>query len=191
MQVILLERVENLGRMGEEVKVRDGYARNFLLPRKKALRASPQNRAYFEAQKQDIEARNLAQRGEAEDAAKGLEGASCTLIRQAGELGQLYGSVSARDIVIALGEGGYKVDRGQIVLNRPIKSVGMHEVKVALHPEVSVTVIVNVARTVAEAREQEKGEESPAEAFFDSPEVAKDALEADTEADDEAEDDRA
>lgn len=182
MQIILLERVPNLGQIGDEVTVRDGYARNFLLPRKMALRATDANRARFEAQRKEIEARNLERRKDAEAAAKTLEGASCTIIRQAGESGQLYGSVSARDIVAALGEAGYKVDRHQIVLNRPIKATGLQQVEVRLHPDVSVTVSVNVARSAAEATEQE------AAAFFESEEVAREALEGEDAAEDEGED---
>lgn len=172
MQVILLERIENLGHIGDEVTVRDGYARNFLLPRKKALRATEANRARFEAQRQEIEARNLERRKDAEAVAKTLEGASCTLIRQAGDMGQLYGSVAARDIAEGLGEAGFKVERSQVVLNRPIKTTGVHEVKIALHPEVTVTVSVNVARSEAEALEQEQ----EAAGFFETEELAEEAL---------------
>lgn len=183
MQVILLERIENLGFIGDEVTVRDGYARNFLLPRKKALRATEANRARFEAQRKEIEARNLERRKDAEAIAKTLEGASCTLIRQAGDMGQLYGSVTARDIAEGLDQAGFKVDRNQVVLNRPIKTTGVHQVKISLHPEVAVTVSVNVARSEAEATEQEQ----EAAGFFETEELAEEALAADDETDEQEE----
>lgn len=170
MKVILIERVDNLGHIGDEVNVRPGYARNFLLPRKKALRWSKENLARFETQRKEIEARNLERRQDAEKVAKTLTGASCTIIRQAGETGHLYGSVSARDIADGLAVSGFHVDRQQVVLNRPIKTLGVHEVKIALHPDVAVTVTVNVARSSAEAAEQE------ATSFFESEEVAREAL---------------
>ncbi|MDA5194342.1 50S ribosomal protein L9 [Govanella unica] len=161
MQIILLERVEKLGQMGDVVTVKDGFARNFLLPRKKALRATVANLKRFESQRQDIEAHNLERRSDAQAAAEKIEGASVTLIRQAGEVGQLFGSVSARDIAAALTASGFKVDYHQVVLSRPIKSVGIHGVTVQLHPEVSVAVSVNVARSEAEAVNQAAGVEAP------------------------------
>lgn len=177
MQVILLERIENLGQMGDVVTVKDGYARNFLLPRKKALRANDDNRARFEAQRKEIEARNLERRKDAEAVAKTLEGATCTIIRQAGEAGQLYGSVSVRDIAMAFSEAGYKIDRHQVVLNKPIKTIGIHTLKLSLHAEVQIEVTVNVARSLAEAEAQiTKGD-----AFFESAEDAAEAFVTDEE----------
>ncbi len=157
MEVILLERVEKLGAIGDVVKVKDGFARNFLLPNKKALRANEANRKVFEANRAKIEADNANRRGEAEKDAKSYDGASVTLIRQASNTGQLYGSVAVRDLVEALVEGGHKVGKSQVVLDKPIKAIGVHEVKVALHPEVSVTVKVNVARSPEEAEMQAQG----------------------------------
>ena len=157
MQVILLERVAKLGQMGDEVSVKDGYARNFLLPRGKALRANEANRARFEAQKAELEARNLETRREAEDMAGRLDGASYVVIRSASEGGALYGSVAPRDIAEAATENGVAVDRHQVVLERPIKTLGLHGVSVVLHPEVSVTITVNVARSAEEAALQASG----------------------------------
>lgn len=154
MQVILLERVEKLGQMGDEVKVKAGYARNYLLPRGKALRATTENKAHFESQKAQLEAQNLEQRGEAEAVAAKMDGASVVLVRQAGESGQLYGSVNARDIAERLDEAGFTVGRDQVRLDKPIKTIGLHEVAVSLHPEVSVNVVANVARSAAEAEIQ-------------------------------------
>jgi len=154
MQVILLERVENLGQMGEVVKVKDGYARNFLLPRKKALRATDANKAVFEKQRAQLEVQNLAKKGEAEKVAVKMQGVSVALLRQAGDSGQLYGSVSARDIAEAVTAAGFTVNRSQVVLTAPIKMVGVYGVKVVLHAEVSVEVKVNVARSEAEAEAQ-------------------------------------
>jgi len=159
MQVILLERVAKLGQIGEEVRVRDGFARNFLLPQGKALRATETNRAKFEGMKAELEARNLQKKGEAESVAKKLDGQSVIIVRQAGEGGQLYGSVSTRDIANALGENGFKVDRNQIVLNIPIKSIGLHKMPVELHGEVEVEITVNVARNADEAARQARGED--------------------------------
>ncbi|MGE0045724.1 MAG: 50S ribosomal protein L9 [Hyphomonadaceae bacterium] len=158
MQVILLERVENLGAIGDEVKVRDGFARNFLLPQKKALRATDENRKVFEGRRAEIEARNAEARAAAEKATGKLDGKTYVLIRQAGEGGQLYGSVAARDIAEAINAEGGKVERGAIVLDKPIKSIGMHQVRVKLHAEVSVGVTINVARSADEAERQAKGE---------------------------------
>jgi large subunit ribosomal protein L9 len=157
MEIILLERVEKLGAIGDVVKVKDGFARNYLLPRKKALRANDTNRKLFEANRARIEEDNASRRSEAEQASKGVDGKSVQLIRQASNTGQLYGSVSARDIVDALEGVGATVTKSQVVLDRPIKAIGVHEVKVALHPEVSVTVKVNVARSPEEADLQAQG----------------------------------
>ena len=157
MDVILLERVEKLGGIGDVVKVKNGFARNYLLPRKKALRANDANRKLFEAQRTQIEADNASRRTDAEAASKGIDGKTVQLIRQASNTGQLYGSVSARDIVEALGADGAKVTKSHVILDRPIKAIGVHEVKVALHPEVSVTVKVNVARSPEEADLQAQG----------------------------------
>lgn len=157
MEVILLERVEKLGAIGDVVKVKDGFARNYLLPRKKALRANEANRKVFEANRARIEEENAHRRSDAEKSAKGVDGKTVQLIRQASNTGQLYGSVSARDVVEALEGVGAKVSKSQVVLDRPIKSIGMHDVKVALHPEVAVTVKVNVARSPEEADLQAQG----------------------------------
>jgi large subunit ribosomal protein L9 len=158
MEVILLERVENLGQMGDVVKVRPGYARNFLLPRKKALRANDANREIFAAQRADLEARNLERREEAAAVAVRLDGQTFVVIRQASELGLLYGSVSTRDIADAAGEAGFRIERSQVRLDRPLKSLGIASVRIALHPEVSATVSVNVARSAEEAERQARGE---------------------------------
>src|SRR6266478_7833360 len=157
VDVILLERVEKLGQMGQVVKVRPGYARNYLLPQRKALRATKDNLAYFEKQRGQLEAQNLSRRSEAEQVAKKIEGVSVVVIRQAGESGQLYGSVTARDIADAVTEAGFTVEKRQVVLDRPIKNLGLHQVRVALHPEVSVTVTANVAQSAEEAQMQAKG----------------------------------
>ena len=157
MEVILLERVEKLGAIGDVVKVKNGFARNYLLPRKKALRANDANRKLFEAQRAQIEADNASRRADAEKASKGVDGKTVQLIRQASNVGHLYGSVSARDIAEALEGVGAHVAKSQVVLDRPIKAIGMHEVKIALHPEVSVTVKVNVARSPEEADLQAQG----------------------------------
>src|SRR6478752_2236924 len=157
MEVILLERVEKLGAIGDVVKVKDGFARNFLLPNKKALRANESNRKLFETNRARIEEENADKRAEAEKAAKGVDGKTVQLIRQASNVGHLYGSVSARDIVEALEGVGAKVTKSQVVLDRPIKAIGVHKIKIALHPEVSVTVKVNVARSPEEADLQAQG----------------------------------
>lgn len=157
MEVILLERVEKLGHIGDVVKVKDGFARNFLLPRKKALRANEANRKVFEANRERIESENATRRVEAEKESKTLEGVSVTLIRQASNVGQLYGSVAVRDLVDVLTAEGHKVNKAQVVLDRPIKAIGVYEVRVALHPEVAVTVKVNVARSPEEAEMQAQG----------------------------------
>ncbi len=165
MEVILLERVEKLGAIGDVVRVKDGFARNYLLPRKKALRANENNRKLFEANRARIEEDNANRRTDAEKSSKGVEGKTVQLIRQASNTGQLYGSVSARDIVDALDSVGAKVSKSQIVLDRPIKSIGLHEVKIALHPEVQVLVKVNVARSPEEADLQAKGVDVTAQMF--------------------------
>jgi large subunit ribosomal protein L9 len=151
MEVILLERVEKLGQIGDIVNVKNGFARNYLLPNKKALRANESNKKVFEANRARIEADNATKRTDAEKASKGVEGKTVQLIRQASNVGALYGSVSARDIVEALEAEGAKVPKSQVVLDRPIKAIGVHEVKIALHPEVAVTIKVNVARSPEEA----------------------------------------
>ncbi|MEH3038864.1 MAG: 50S ribosomal protein L9 [Sphingomonas paucimobilis] len=165
MDVILLERVEKLGAIGDVVKVKDGFARNFLLPRKKALRANEANKKVFEANRERIVAENAARRTDAEAEAKTLEGVSVTLIRQSSNTGQLYGSVAVRDLVDALVADGHKVDKSQVALDRPIKAIGLHDVKIALHPEVSVTVKVNVARSPEEAEMQAQGVDVMASMF--------------------------
>jgi len=157
MDVILLERVEKLGAIGDVVKVKDGFARNFLLPRKKALRANEANRKVFEANRARIESDNAARRGEAEKDAGSFKDAQITLIRQASNTGQLYGSVAVRDLVESLNADGHKVTKSQVVLDKPIKAIGLYEVRVALHPEVSVAVKVNVARSPEEAEMQASG----------------------------------
>lgn len=158
MDVILLERVENLGQMGDVVKVRDGYARNFLLPRKKALRANDQNRQLFERQRADLEARNLERRNEAQAVAEKLQGRSFVVIRQASELGLLYGSVTTRDIAETASETGVAVERAQVRLDKPLKTLGIFPVRISLHPEVFVSVDINVARSPEEAERQARGE---------------------------------
>jgi large subunit ribosomal protein L9 len=165
MEVILLERVEKLGAIGDVVKVKNGFARNYLLPNKKALRANEANRKLFEANRSRIEADNAERRSEAEKSAKDVDGKSVQLIRQASNTGQLYGSVSARDIVEALEVEGAKVTKSQVVLDRPIKAIGLHEVRIALHPEVAVTVKVNVARSPEEADLQAQGVDVMAQMF--------------------------
>ena len=197
MQVILLERVGKLGQMGDVVRVKDGFARNFLLPRGKALRATEANRSRFETMKVDLEARNLELKSDAEKIGKKLDGQSLTVLRQAAEGGQLYGSVSPRDIAALVIEKGFQIDRNQIALNTPIKNIGLHKVPVALHPEVEVTITVAVARsadeaarlargedvTVARTEEQEAAAEAlaNAETFFD-PEAAEARASEETEA---------
>ena len=157
MDVILLERVEKLGQIGDVVKVKDGFARNFLLPNKKALRSNEANRKVFEKNREKIVADNNARRGEAEVEAKTIDGITLTLIRQSSNTGQLYGSVAVRDLLDGLEAEGHKVPKSAIVLNKPIKAIGVYDVKVALHPEVSVTIKVNVARSPEEAEMQAKG----------------------------------
>ncbi|MET3826510.1 large subunit ribosomal protein L9 [Sphingomonas sp. PvP055] len=157
MDVILLERVDKLGNIGDVVKVKDGFARNFLLPNKKALRSNEANRKVFEKNRENIVAENAARRSEAEVEAKTIDGTTVTLIRQASNTGQLYGSVAVRDLIEILEAEGHKVSKSAIVLNKPIKAIGLYEVKVSLHPEVSVTIKVNIARSPEEAKMQAEG----------------------------------
>src|SRR5262245_53941692 len=188
MEVILLERVAKLGQMGETVRVKDGYARNYLLPKGKALRATADNKKRFETMKAQLETRNLELKSEAEKVGSKLDGQKLTVLRQASETGQLYGSVSTRDLADLLTSGGFLVNRNQIQLNAPIKMIGTHKVPVALHPELEVTVTVFVARSSDEAERLKRGEdvtvrreqveeETPeaaaaaAEAFFEKPEA--------------------
>jgi large subunit ribosomal protein L9 len=159
MEVILLERVAKLGQMGEVVKVKDGYARNFLLKRNKALRATKENREKYEGMRADLEARNLAAKGDADKLVPKLDGKSLAVLRQASESGQLYGSVSPRDVVAALAADGVTVSRAQVVMNAPIKAIGQYKIPIALHPEVEVTVTVNVARSADEAERLARGED--------------------------------
>jgi len=170
MDVILLERVHNLGQIGDVVKVRPGYARNFLLPMRKALRATEANKAKFESQRAQIEAMNLEKRSEAEKVKDKVDGIKVVLIRQAGETGQLFGSVNARDLAEAVTAAGFTIDRRQVILDHPIKTLGLHQIRVALHPEVIVSVTANVAKSTEEAEAQEKAggyvgraEEAPAD----------------------------
>jgi len=184
MEVILLERVANLGQMGEVVRVKDGFARNFLLPRGKALRATEANRSRFETMKVELEARNLELKSEAEKVGSKLDGQRFTVLRQAAEGGQLYGSVSPRDIAALASDKGFALSRGQIALNTPIKMIGLHKVPVTLHPEVEVTINITVARNADEAERLARGEdvtvlrdegaelEAEAERFFE-PEAAE------------------
>jgi large subunit ribosomal protein L9 len=165
MKVILLERVEGTGVLGDVVTVKDGFARNFLLPRSKALRANSANLKTFEAQRAEIEARNVKNRETAGKAGEGLDGTQYVMIRQAGESGQLYGSVAGRDVADAIKAEGGKVDRSMIVLDKPIKTLGVHEVKVKLHAEVTVTVTLNIARSQDEADRQARGENVIASQF--------------------------
>ncbi|MEF2070994.1 50S ribosomal protein L9 [Consotaella aegiceratis] len=194
MEVILLERIAKLGQMGETVKVRDGYARNYLLPTGRALRANDANRARFEAEKTQLIARNEERRGEAQEIAEQLNGKHFIVVRSAGETGQLYGSVSTRDISDLLKQEGFAVGRNQVELNSPIKTIGLHRVLIALHPEVEVTIQLNVARSQDEAERQARGEDlTSAEAIYgveeeeeDLEEGAEDAVEAEAETSEEA-----
>lgn len=158
MQIILLERVEKLGTIGDEVEVKNGFARNYLIPQGKALLATAANRARFEAERAQIEARNEAARADAADFGSSLDGKTFVLVRQAGENGQLFGSVSARDIAEAASDGGHKIEKRQVLLNAPIKTIGLHEVEIRLHAEVKVTVTMNIARSEDEAERQAAGE---------------------------------
>jgi len=159
MEVILLERVAKLGQMGEVVKVRDGYARNFLLKRKKALRATAENRAKYDGMKADLEANNIKAKGEAAKVAEKIEGRDIVIIRQASESGQLFGSVSVRDIVVALAADGITISRPQVWLDAPIKAIGQQKVAIAVHPEVEATITVTVARSADEADRIKRGED--------------------------------
>jgi large subunit ribosomal protein L9 len=184
MQVVLLERIEKLGKMGDVVKVKDGFARNFLLPRKKALRATSDNIARFEKQRGELEKQSDEQKGQAAQIAERLEGKLFVVIRQAGDSGQLYGSVSTRDIADAVNVTGFSIDRTDVQLDRPIKTLGLHKITIVLHPEVKAAVTVNAARSAEEAERQARGEvvtrlteaeeaEIAAEALFESPEAAE------------------
>jgi large subunit ribosomal protein L9 len=159
MEVILLERIAKLGQMGDVVRVKDGFGRNFLLPKGKALRATEANRAKFETMKVDLQAKNLATKAEADKIGSKLDGKNFSVLRQASETGQLYGSVSPRDLAILLTENSFEVDRNQIALNVPIKTIGRHKVPVQLHPELEVTITVNVARSADEAERLARGED--------------------------------
>jgi large subunit ribosomal protein L9 len=167
MDVILLERISRLGQMGDTVKVKDGYARNFLLPKGKALRANEANKKKFEGQRVQLEARNLERKSEASKIAETLDGKSFIVVRSAGETGQLYGSVSTRDISDLLTAEGFSIARNQVELNQPIKSIGLTNVAIALHPEVEVTITLNIARSADEAERQARGETlTTAEAIY-------------------------
>ena len=167
MEVILLERISRLGQMGETVKVKDGFARNFLLPQGKALRANEANKKKFEGQRAQLETRNLERKSEAQQVADQLDGKSFIVVRSAGETGQLYGSVSTRDISEIVTAEGFTVSRNQVELNQPIKTIGLTNVAIALHPEVEVTITLNIARTADEAERQAKGETlTTAEAIY-------------------------
>lgn len=176
MQVILLERVEKLGQMGDEVKVKDGFARNYLLPKRKALRATQKNREFFQTQRVQLEARNLERKSEAETLAEKLEGQTFVLLRQAGDRGQLYGSVSPRDISDAISAGGFSVERTQVPIDKAIKTIGLFPLFVVLHPEVRVSVTINVARTDDEAQRQARGEDVLAERVEEEEPVEAEAL---------------
>ena len=165
MDIILLERIEKLGAIGDVVSVKDGYARNFLLPQKKALRANEANKQVFEANRERLEAENAERRSEAEKAGEKVDGAEIVLIRASSNSGQLYGSVNVRDIATALEEQGHKVDKHQVIMGSPIKTIGVHEVTIALHPEVRVTVKANVARSDDEAELQRQGVDVMAQVF--------------------------
>ncbi|MFT4793253.1 MAG: large subunit ribosomal protein L9 [Paracoccaceae bacterium] len=181
MQVVLLERVEKLGQMGDVVSVKPGFARNFLLPQNKALRATKANLARFEAERAQLETRNLELKGEAQAVANKLNGTSYIVIRSASDSGALYGSVTTRDVADSATAGGFTVGRGQVVMNKPIKELGLHDVTITLHPEVTATVTLNVARSVDEAELQSTGKsiqdlraEEDAEADFDIAELFDD-----------------
>ena len=194
MEIILLERIEKLGQMGEVVRVKDGYARNYLLPQGKAQRATKENIAIFEERRTQLEAANLDRRSDAEVVAAKLDGQVCIVLRQASDGGQLYGSVNARDIAAAVTEAGFTIERKQVVLDDAIKTVGLHLVRLMLHPEVVVTVTVNVARSEVEAASQAEAEAASAmdaeaaEEFFEKPEqaLAAEAKRSEEEASEEA-----
>lgn len=167
MEVILLERIARLGQIGDTVKVKDGFARNYLLPKGKALRANEANKKKFESQRAQLEARNLERKSEAEKVAEKLDGKSFVIVRSAGETGQLYGSVSTRDIAELVTAEGFSIARNQVELNHPIKTIGLSNVAIALHPEVEVTITLNIARTAEEAERQAAGEKlDSAEAIY-------------------------
>ena len=172
MQVILLERIGRLGQMGDVVTVKDGFARNFLLPQGKALRATKANRERFEKERAQLEARNLELKSEAGAVADKLQGKSFIIIRQAGDSGQLYGSVTTRDISTAVTEGGFSIERRQVMLDRPIKTLGLHDVRIGLHAEVEPRVTINVARSPDEAARQARGEQVTGKAMDDAEEEA-------------------
>ncbi|KGF69258.1 50S ribosomal protein L9 [Hoeflea sp. BAL378] len=180
MDVILLERIAKLGQMGETVKVRDGYARNFLLPQGKALRANAANKSRFEAERATLEARNLERKSEAQQIAEKLDGKTFVVVRSAGETGQLYGSVAARDVVQVLADNGFTIGRNQVDMNNPVKTIGLHIVPLVLHADVNVKVTFNVARSADEAERQLKGEDlSSADAIYGiDEEAAAEAAEA-------------
>ncbi|MEJ5018619.1 50S ribosomal protein L9 [Ochrobactrum vermis] len=189
MDVILLERIGRLGQMGETVKVKDGYARNFLLPQGKALRANEANKKKFEGQRAQLEAQNLERKNEAEAVATKLNGESFIVVRSAGETGQLYGSVSTRDIADIITANGFTLHRNQVELNHPIKTIGLHEVSISLHPEVQVQVSVNIARSTEEAERQAKGEDlTTIEAIYGIEEqpLSEEVFDEDEEAEDQA-----
>src|SRR5262249_27465343 len=173
MDVILLERIEKLGQIGDVVSVKPGFARNFLLPRKKALRATEENKKRFETQRAQIEANNLSRKQEAEKVAKKVDGLKIVVIRQASETGLLFGSVANRDIADGLTSAGFTVDRRQVILDKPIKTLGLHPVRVALHPEVIVTVTANVAKSADEAAQQEKSGAAVTGAEGEAPDLDK------------------
>lgn len=172
IDVILMERIERLGHLGDVVRVRPGFARNFLLPRKKALRATPANLEFFKGKKAEIETQNLARKSDATKVAEKMNGLKVAILRQAGDSGQLFGSVTARDIAAEAKNAGYTVDKTQVQIDAPIKTVGIYKVKVRLHPEVTVTVTLNVARTVEEAEVQEKTGQAVAKKAADAAEAA-------------------
>ncbi|CBI76225.1 50S ribosomal protein L9 [Bartonella clarridgeiae 73] len=171
MDIILLERITHLGQIGDIVSVKNGYARNFLLPKGKALRANEANKKHFETQRAQLEARNLERKNEAQKVAKKLDGQSFIIIRSAGETGQLYGSVSTRNIADTITENGFSIERNQVELNHPIKTIGLHTIPLNLHPEVQVSVKINIARSTNEAQRQTEGENlTSIEAIYGTPE---------------------
>ncbi|VEJ45155.1 50S ribosomal protein L9 [Bartonella vinsonii] len=179
MDIILLERIPRLGQMGDIVSVKDGYARNFLLPQGKALRANETNKKHFEIQRAQLEARNLERKSEAQKIAEKLDSQSFIVVRSAGETGQLYGSVSTRDISEIITNEGFSIGRNQIELNHPIKTIGLHTITLSLHPEVQISVIINVARSASEAQRQAEGETlTSAEAIYD---IQRESLEENQE----------
>ncbi|GHF27553.1 50S ribosomal protein L9 [Kordiimonas sediminis] len=198
MEVILLERVEKLGQMGDTVTVKDGFARNYLLPQNKAMRATVANKAVFEAERARLEAENLERKSEAEAVAAKMDGLKSVLIRSAGESGQLYGSVNSRDIATSVTEAGVAVSRSQIVLDRAIKTLGLHDVIIRLHPEVSATVVINIARSEEEAQTQFETGSIVSSSFDDedeldvsAEEIFEEEAEVDVEVSEEAEEETA